>query len=93
MCHAIDRAQQRYNKDYTMKDIRQISSNIRNGKIVGEAFKPRRDTGNLLVYTIYNHIPLKVLYNPNDYKIVTLYPFDFNEYDKLQNKYNIVLQY
>lgn len=91
MCHAIERAQQRYNKDYTYKDIHAISHNIRDGKIVGEAFKPKHDTGNLLVYTIYNHIPLKVLYNPKDYRIITMFPFDFDEYDKLQSKYNVVL--
>lgn len=91
MCHAVDRAEQRYNKSYTLKDIRQISNNIRNGKIVGESFKPKRDTGNLLVYTIYNHIPLKVLYNPINYRVITMFPFDFDEYDKLQNKYKVVL--
>ena len=91
MCHAVDRAEQRYNKSYTLKDIRQISNNIRNGKIVGESFKPKRDTGNLLAYTIYNHIPLKVLFNPVSYRIITMFPFDFDEYDKLQNKYKVVL--
>ena len=49
MCHAIERAQQRYNKDYTYKDIHAISHNIRDGKIVGEAFKPKNDTGCFLL--------------------------------------------
>lgn len=90
--HAIERALQRYNKSYDFKDMLNIRKNIREGKIIGNAFMPKNnENGNLLAYTIYNHIPLKVLFNPLNYHIITLFPFDFNEYDKLQNKYNVVL--
>lgn len=92
MAHAIERAMQRYNKEYTPQDLIQISKNIREGKIVGEAFLPKNNSNNrLLAYTIYNHIPLKVLYDTKNYFIITMFPFDFDEYDKLQNKYNVNL--
>ena len=89
--HALERMEQRYNKNYTFEDLRTIRKNLKEGKIVGESFKPKNDTGNLLAYTIYGHIPMKVLYNPENYHIITVFPFDFNEYDKLQNKYNVKL--
>ena len=84
MSHAIERALQRYNKEYTTRDLVKIRENIRHGKIVGQAFKPPNDDVNMLVYTMYKHIPLKVLYNPVSYYIITLFPFDFNEFDKIQ---------
>lgn len=83
--HAIERARERYNKEYTKEDIWKIRQNLKTNKIVGKPFKPFNDTGNLLAYTFYNHIPLKVLYNPVNYKIITMFPFDFDEFDKLQN--------
>ena len=84
--HAIDRALERYNKEYTFQDIKNIRQNIKNGKIVGRAFKPRSNKSeNMLVYTMYNHIPLKVLYSPITYNVITMFPFDFDEFNKLQN--------
>lgn len=90
--HAIERAKERYNKDYSLKDIQEIRKNIKNGKIIGEAFNTKNEKStNKLAYTIYNHIPLKVLFDPKSYYIVSMFPFDFDEFDKLQNKYNINL--
>ena len=55
MSHAIERALQRYNKEYTKRDLVKIRENIRHGKIVGQAFKPPNDDVNMLVYTMYKH--------------------------------------
>lgn len=82
--HAIERALQRYNKEYTKEDLKNIRNNLKSNKIVGKPFKPLNDTGNLLAYVMYKHIPLKVLYNPYSYRIITMFPFDFDEFDKLQ---------
>ena len=65
--HAIERALQRYNKEYTKEDLKNIRNNLKSNKIVGKPFKPLNDTGNLLAYVMYQHIPLKVLYNPYSY--------------------------
>lgn len=82
--HVIERAKQRYNQEYTLEDLRNIRNNLKSNKIVGKPFRPLNDNGNLLAYVMYRHIPLKVLYNPYSYRIITMFPFDFDEFDKLQ---------
>ena len=84
MIHAQQRALQRYNTEMDMNDIINIAKQIASGNhiLIGPAVKGE---GRLLSYTHYNNIPYKVLYEPQKdwVRIVTIYPFDVDEYNKL----------
>jgi mRNA deadenylase 3'-5' endonuclease subunit Ccr4 len=79
--HSQERASERYNKEYTKKDIREIEKKLREGEgiFVREANGEDKD----IVYLKYNHIPLKICYNYVDNKVVTILPFDVDEYVRL----------
>jgi len=82
--HSQERALQRYNKDYSKKDIKEMQKMLKdgNGIYVREANGDDRD----VLYLVYKHIPLKVCYNYVENKIVTILPFDVDEYIKIEEE-------
>ena len=81
--HAQERAESRYNKELTLNDIKGLQKQIQNGNhvIVGHT---KDDEDKIFAYIEYHHIPYKVLYTKQEgkIKIITMYPFDVDEYNK-----------
>ena len=85
MIHPQERAIQRYNKELTRLDLNNMASLIANNEhmIIGPASNnPKR----IFCYLKYNNIQFKVLYQrfQKSIKIITIYPFDPDEYNKLE---------
>lgn len=84
--HAQERAQERYNKILSDLDIHNICKIIQNNQ---HTFinHTEKDKNKKFCYLTYNHIPYKILYkiNKKKCKIITIYPFDVDEYNKLQD--------
>ena len=85
--HAQIRASQRYNKELTEKDITCIKAYIHNNEHTPLGTDPNVKSKKFC-YVTYNHIPYKVLYTirHKQVKIITIYPFDFEEYNKIQEQ-------
>lgn len=99
--HSQKRALERYNLSLTKKEEQEIIELIRENKII--ALGTSEENKNLkFAYVVYNHIPLKVLYErSNKYgvkNIITIYPFDADEYNNLlkndfQQKIDIAIKF
>lgn len=79
--HALDRIFQRYNKDLTWTDIRNIIKAIKEDKCV---FLDAANNDCIVVLINYEHIPLKLIYSATeDHKgaIVTALPLDIDEWN------------
>lgn len=79
--HALDRIFQRYNKDFTWTDIRNIIKAIKEDKCV---FLDAANNDCIVVLINYEHIPLKLIYSATeDHKgaIVTALPLDIDEWN------------
>lgn len=89
-CHALDRALQRYAKNLTFKDLNNIRKQIANNNYI-ELGPSQQDENMTFVYVQYNHIPYKVLFTrgKKGVKIVTMYPFDVDEYNNLVETHRI----
>jgi hypothetical protein len=96
--HSRERALERYNIKLSKKDEADILEMIRNNQILPLG-SVDNDNKKKFAYVVFNHIPLKVLYsrsNKRPLNIITVYPFDADEYNSLiqddfQNKiYNAV---
>lgn len=95
--HAQQRAQERYNKTLSELDLHNIRNIIQKNE---HTFIGCTDTdrNKKFCYLTYNHIPYKILYkiNKKKCKLITIYPFDVDEYNrlqeiKLQNKINAAI--
>lgn len=81
MYHCQQRAIQRYNKEFTKKDIKEIEKLIRQGLYLqanDEVIKGRN-----IVFVRYKHIPIKVCYDSVKKYIVTILPFIVEEYNEI----------
>lgn len=79
--HALERIFQRYNKDLTWTDIRNIVKAIKEDKCV---FIDAANNDCIIVLIDYEHIPLKLVYSATrDHKgaIVTALPLDIDEWN------------
>lgn len=79
--HALERIFQRYNKDLTWADIRNIVKAIKEDKCV---FIDAANNDCVIVLIDYEHIPLKLVYSATrDHKgaIVTALPLDIDEWN------------
>ena len=82
--HAQERTKQRYNIDLTYSDEKNILYKLKTGK--GIPLDTECDEGLQFAYVVHRNVPLKVLYSLTEnmkvpYKIVTVYPFDVDEYN------------
>lgn len=90
--HAIDRAHQRYNFEINKQRMNDLISKIKMGEylfISKSAENCRRE----FAYVKINNLPLKVLFNRSKsgaIDIITIYPFDVDEYNKLVEKKKVV---
>ena len=83
--HAQERALQRYNQSLSYRDINQI------GKLLTAKqylfLKYDEVCSDLLfAYVTYKKIPYKVLFKTSPLKIITVYPFDADEYNSAVEK-------
>lgn len=86
--HSKERALERYNIKLTNKDELEILEMIRNNQIIPLG-SPEGDDKKKFAYVVFNHIPLKILYsrsNKRPLSIITVYPFDADEYNSLIQK-------
>jgi len=88
--HAKERAFERYNTELTNLDLQQIINSIKNQEHIPLGCS-QEDKNKKFCYVKYNHIPYKVLYHnearggccKRPMKIITVYPFDPDEYNEL----------
>ena len=87
--HSRERAQERYNIELSPSDEVNIINILRSGRgipLSTDSKSPNRK----FAYVLYKNIPLKVLYEVSNNKgvknIITTYPFDVDEYNKVQQE-------
>ena len=83
--HSRERALERYNIKLSRKDEAEILEMIRNNQVLPLG-SCESDNKKKFAYVVFNHIPLKVLYsrsNKRPLNIITVYPFDADEYNSL----------
>ena len=85
--HSKERIFERYNLELSETDERQILSNINYGNFL-PIYQETKDPKHLkFAYVKFNKIPIKVLYKcsnkGNVTNIITAYPLDVDEYNKL----------
>ena len=78
--HMAERALQRYNVYLSKVDINIIVSKV----IQGDCLYVRSEGINEFYYVKHKNLPLKILYNPEFRSIITTYPFDTDEYNRLR---------
>ena len=74
--HAVDRAAERYNRELTRYDLSEMRKLILNGKRI--LLQVVRE-GSALYLLKYKNLPMKVLYNMETARVVTIYPLDIDE--------------
>lgn len=88
--HAQERGLSRYAKELEMYDIRKIQEKIANKDylFIGPSEKNEE---RFFAYVEYKNIPYKVLYANYERgpRVITMYPFDVDEYNKLQEERQI----
>lgn len=84
-CHAVDRAAERYNKELTRYDLSEMRKLILNGKRI--LLQVVRE-GSALYLLKYKNLPMKVLYNMETARVVTIYPLDIDECNKYMEQLN-----
>lgn len=82
--HAIKRGQQRYNLDLTKGDINTIVSQIINGEAIYVC--NAKGSKKKIYYAKINKVPVKVLCNWSDFKIISMFPFNADEYNMLKEQ-------
>ena len=84
--HAMERAEQRYNQELTETDMSCIRAYIKNNEHTPIGCAETKSKK--FCYVKHNHIPYKVLYTirHKHIKIITIYPFDFDEYNNIQEQ-------
>lgn len=87
MFHAQERAQQRYNKELTEKDMMNIQKSIIANQHT-PLYSAPDDAKKKFCYLVYNHIPYKILYKmqKKQCRLITIYPFDVDEYNDIQEQ-------
>lgn len=91
--HSRERAFERYNIELTSKQEKEIMQKIRNNEHI-YLYDSEQDPKHLkFCYIVYENIPLKILYKKTNKKgiteIVTIYPFDVEEYNEKQQEREI----
>lgn len=81
--HAQDRAFQRYNQELSDEDILNIEKIIRQDEQI-PLYSSEENKDMKFCYVLYNNIPYKILYlyTRKRIYIITIYPFDPDEYNK-----------
>lgn len=83
--HLEERSFERYNVEISAAEEKQLIDSIKNREILYIG-KSEKDDSRHFAYVKLNHIPFKVLYHKSKRKhihIVTVYPFDADEYNSL----------
>lgn len=84
--HSRERALERYNIELTKYDEQQILQKIKSNDCYSLGHT-QEDITKKFAYVTYHNIPMKVLYKRTNKKgpsqIITIYPFDADEYNKL----------
>ena len=87
--HARERIEERYNLHLTEQDENSIITLIRENKAT-YLYDSEKDKQCKFCYVVYKNIPLKVLYKKSNTggvkRIITVYPFDVEEYNVLLDK-------
>lgn len=85
--HAQDRAEQRYNKELSLRDIICIQKAIKNNEHI-PLYPAKDDKNKKFCYVTFNHIPYKILYTmrKKQCRIITIYPFDVDEYNAIMEQ-------
>ncbi len=86
--HSRERASERYNLQLDKGDEARIINKIWRGDYLFLGHS-ETDSKSSFVYVIYKNIPLKVLYHKStkgNISIITTYPFDADEYNKLMDE-------
>lgn len=87
--HSRSRASERYNLNLTQEDEDKILELIKRNKCIFLEKSKKNDKMNFC-YVNYNNIPLKILYlkshNRGVKSIVTIYPFNTDEYNEVVEK-------
>jgi hypothetical protein len=92
--HAKDRFQERYNREFTWRDLKEMARLV----TIGEALPlhnspttPDPGPGLAFYYVVYEHIPYRILItDPKEGRqrsIVTVYPLDVDEYNSAVEKH------
>ena len=84
-CHAVDRAAERYNRELSRLDLSEMRKLILNGKRI--LLQVVRE-GSALYLLKYKNLPMKVLYNMETARVVTIYPLDIDECNKYLEQLN-----
>ena len=93
--HFEERCVERYNIELSEGNIKMLVNTIKRGDYL-YIEQSKEDKHRHFAYVVVNHIPIKVLYyksNRRAIRIITVYPFDPDEYNSLldikkQNKIN-----
>lgn len=98
--HSRDRALERYNLEISKKEENEILDLLKTNQMIFLG-NSEQDKNLKFAYVTYNHIPLKVLYSRSAKgvkNIVTIYPFDADEYntlmkDDFQHKIDMAIKF
>lgn len=83
--HFEERCVERYNVELTEGNIKTLVNTIKRGDYL-YIKRSEEDSHRHFAYVVLNHIPIKVLYyksNRRTIRIITVYPFDPDEYNSL----------
>lgn len=92
--HSRERARERYNIQFSKGDEEKIINKIHKGNFL---YISSPENKKHFVYVLHNNIPLKILYHKSTNDVITIittYPFDVDEYNKLlQEDFNKKIEY
>ncbi len=78
--HALERINERYGNKFTIADINIITTLIKKGLYL-EIVKDFVNRDKITVLLRYNNTPLKIVYSKESKGIITVLPFDVDEYN------------
>ena len=85
--HSQLRILQRYNKEFNYFDIAMMCAMLRNGYGTFLYFQKGKREGSGFFYIKYANIPIKVCYSWRYNFLITVYPFDVDEYKRVVEEY------
>lgn len=84
--HALRRFKERYNLNLCWKDLTLITKAIN----CNYGFIIKEDNDYKILWLLYGHCPIKIVYGNKTRKIITALPFDIDEYNNLPTLKNIL---
>lgn len=78
--HALERINERYGNKFTIADINIITTLIKKGLYL-EIVKDFVNRDKITILLRYNNTPLKIVYSKENKRIITVLPFDVDEYN------------